>query len=343
MNAKWILITLLFILSACGDVTYRYYTRINADGTVFKRVVAEGDSSQVYKNPFSFDINEEWKLRYDKMIDKESGDTLFLAIAEKTFASVEAVNHSLCLKNDSTHKDNIKSELKSRFAWFYNFNEYTETYVQRFPFYHLSIDDYLSEEEYAYLFVGDTSCIETMTDEEKEAFDEQGELKFWKFMSASLGIEYYELLNNYASANGEKIMNSADSLFIMQLFESSIDDGPELENLCQLMDKRLGTSWVSEAFCNEYFVEFERQIDDEVLLLNETDYFAELEVPGLIYSTNAMSIKDGVSKWHFKRGSFAYRDYSLSLKYRTVNYWAFIVVGVLVIFLVLSFVVKRKA
>ncbi|WP_430814409.1 hypothetical protein [Carboxylicivirga sp. RSCT41] len=342
MNARCLLITLLFILSACGDVTYRYYTRINDDGTVFKRVIAEGDSSQVYKNPFSFDINEGWNLSYDKMIDKENGDTIFMAIAEKTFESVGAVNQSLYLSNDSTHKDNIKSELKSSFAWFYNFHEYTETYLQRFPFHHLSIDDYLNEEEYAYLFAGDTSCVETMTDLEKEAFDEQGELKFWKFMTASLGIEYFNLLNNYASANGKGALGGGDSLFVMQIFESSIEDGPELEELCQLMDKRLGSSWVSEAYCDDYFAEFERQIDDEVLLLNETEYFAEAETPGLIYDTNAVSIEGSKAKWHFKRGNFAYRDYSLILKYRTTNYWAFVVVGVLVIILVLSFILKRK-
>ncbi|MCU4155084.1 hypothetical protein J1N10_03800 [Carboxylicivirga sp. A043] len=343
MKANWMLLILLFILSACGDLTYRYYTRINADGTVFKRITAEGDSSSVYGQPFSFDINEGWNLKYDKKIDKENGDTLFLAIAEKTFESIEAVNFALHLKNDSASKDNVHAELTSRFAWFFTFHEYTETYLQRFPFHHYSIDDYLSNEEYAYFFLDDTSCVETMSKEETKVFDQKGELKFWKYMSASLGAEYIRLLDEYASVNGQDRLDRADSLFIMQVFESSIDDGPELEEICLLMDQRLGVEWVSEAFCNEYFARFEKQIEDEVLFMNETDYFADVEVPGWIYSTNATSINNRIAKWHFKRGSFAYKDFVLSLRYRTINYWAFIVVGVLVIILVSSFLLKRRS
>lgn len=342
MKSFWILLVLMFLFTACGELTFRYYTRINSDGTVYKQIIAEGDSSKVYGNPFSFNIDDGWVLNYDKHIDSESGDTLFLAIAEKTFQSIEEVNDALYLNIDSTYKDNIKVQLKKRFAWFFTFHEYSETYLQRFPFYHFSIEDYMTDDEYAYFMLGDTSCIDTMSKDEVKDFDQKGEAKFWEYLSASLGVEYYQLLNAYAKENSQVRLNYSDSLFVMQVFESAIDDGPEIEEICMLMDQRLGVSWVSEAFCNEYFSEFERQIADEVLFINETDYFADIEVSGLIYSTNALSIDNGVAKWQFKRGNFAYKDHVLVLKYRTVNIWAFTIVAILVLILVLSFILKRK-
>ncbi|GEM_PF-4828469 len=341
MKMKWMLIMFLFVLSACDDLTYRYYTLINADGTVFKRIVAEGDSSSVYGQPFSFDINKGWSLKYDIKVDANNGDTLFMAIAEKEFESVEAVNHSLYFKSDSALKDNIHTKLVRKFAWFFTFYEYTETFLQRFPFKHLSIDDYMSDEEYAYFFLGDTSCVEMMSDVGVKTFDQEGELKFFKYVSASLGIEFKELCNKYASENGQIELGRSDSLLIMQVFESSIDDEPDIEEICLLIDKQLGVSWLSDAFNNEYFVDFEKQIEDELLFINEIDYFSEVEVPGLVHETNAHTVDDNIAKWQFKRGSFAYKNYVLLLKYRIVNYWTFIVVGVLVIILVVA-LIKRK-
>jgi hypothetical protein len=138
-------------------------------------------------------------------------------------------------------------------------------------------------------------------------------------------------------------LSNADSLFIMEIFEASTEDDPDIEEICLLMDKRLGVNWVTEAFCNEYFADFERQIEDEVLFIDETDYYAEVEVPGLVYNTNATLIDNDIAKWQFKKGNFVYKDYVLRVYYRTINYWAFALVGVLVVILVLSFVLKRKA
>ncbi|MBK3518612.1 hypothetical protein [Carboxylicivirga marina] len=342
MKLKWILIIGLFILSACDDLTYRYYTRINADGTVFKRITAQGDSSSVYNKPFSFNTNEGWNLKYDKEIDAESGDTIFCAVAEKTFVSIEDINQTLHLKQDSAFMDNIKVELTSRFAWFFTFYEYSEVFLQRFPFKHASIDDYLNNEEYAYFFLDDTTCVASMTKEEENAFDSRGEKKFWKYLSVSMGIEFSQLLNNYAAENGVEKLSDSDSLFVIQLFDSSMENGPDIDEICNLVDEHLNASWVFQAYCDEYFSNFERQLDDEVIFISESDYFATLEVPGLPYETNASSIEKDIAYWQFKRGRFYYKDHTLYLKYRTINYWAFIIVGMILIALASSLILKRK-
>ncbi|WP_289054725.1 hypothetical protein [Carboxylicivirga marina] len=343
MKIKWILFTLLILLSACDDLTYRYYTRINADGTVFKRIIAEGDSSDVYDRPFSFDVNKGWKLNYDKRIVEESGDTLFMAIAERTFESIDEVNESLFLKNDSTHKDNIKVVLKRQFAWFFTFHEYRQIYLQRFPFKHVSIDDYLTDSEYAYCILGDTTCIESMTKEEEKALDEKGESKFYDFLSASMGVEFISTLNDYLIDNSLPSLSVTDSSFVMGLFDVSLFDGPILKDICDLIDKRLGKNWISEAYNDGYFTHFEQRTEEESLLISNFEYNAEVEVPGLLYETNATSIEGNTAKWQFTRGAFFYKDLELLLKYRTINYWAFIVVGILIFIIVSSFYLKRKS
>ncbi len=343
MKTKVILVLLVVLLSACKNLTYRYYTKINADGTILKQVTAEGDSSDVYKNPFSFDVDNGWRVRYDKRIADDGEDTLFVAIAEKVFQNVDEVNRDFTLKVDSVKKDNVVLKLEKHFMGFFTFYRYTEIFQQRFPFRHVSINDYLNEEEYAYFFEDDTTCVQGLTDDEVKLFEERGESKFGNYMMASLGIEFINLLNNYSSEKNKPNISSTDSLFVMQLFRSSVDEEPELEDICALTDERLRASWVSEARCDGYFKHFEEQIENESILFDDNNYYYEVEVPGLLYETNATAIEDVVAKWQFTRGSFLYKDLELTLEYRTINYWFFMVVGVLLVILLVSLIVKRKA
>ncbi|WP_439181468.1 hypothetical protein [Carboxylicivirga taeanensis] len=342
MKTKLWLVVLVLIVSACKDLKYSYFTRINADGTIFKRVVAEGDSSLIYSSPFSFDVNEGWDLRYDKKVDGEGGDTLYLVIAEKTFANLSDVNRALELEGDSAHKDNIYGELNRKFRGFFSFHQYTETFKQRFPFKHLSVEDYLSTDEYAYFFEGDSAAVINMMETEIKAYEEQGESRFWSYLAGSLGIEFVALANSLASNSQMAALTEKDSLFAMQLFQSSVDNGPDLDEICQLIDQQMHTVWLSEAYTNGYFEPFEKQIDNEVILLGDNVYTAEVQVPGLLYKTNANSIEANSAKWTFRRGSFLYKDYTLSLEYRTINYWTFIIVALVLLILVGSFVLKRK-
>ncbi|MBR8537854.1 hypothetical protein KDU71_19945 [Carboxylicivirga sediminis] len=343
MKTKILLIALVLIVSACKDLRYHYYTRINDDGTIFKRIVAEGDSSKIYSNPFSFDINDGWSVSYDKKIDKNSEDTLFVVIVEKTFLNVTAVNKDLVPENDSVYKDNISLSINSKFRGFFTFHKYSETFKQRFPFKHLSVDDYLSSDEYAYFFEDDTSIVQNMSEADVEAFEEQGEEKFWDYLTSTLGIEFVQLTDELAHQSQKEGLTESDSLFVLQLFKSSVDDGPELVEICQLTDQQMNATWLSEAYADGYFEHFEKQIDDEVIMLDDNDYSAEIEIPGLLFATNANSIDNNSAKWSFCRGSFLYKDYTLTLEYRTINYWAFIIIAVLFIILVVSFIVKRRA
>ncbi|MBS2213507.1 hypothetical protein KEM09_19005 [Carboxylicivirga mesophila] len=343
MKTKILLIALVLIVSACKDLRYHYYTRINDDGTIFKRIVAEGDSSKIYSNPFSFDINDGWNVSYDKKMDEDSEDTLFVVIVEKTFLNVAAVNKDLVPENDSVYKDNISLSINSKFRGFFTFHQYSETFKQRFPFKHLSVDDYLSRDEYAYFFEDDTSIVQNMSKADLEAFEEQGEAKFWDYLTSTLGIEFVQLTNELAYQSQKEVLTESDSLFVLQLFKSSVDDGPELVEICQLTDQQMNATWLSEAYADGYFEHFEKQIDDEVIMLADNNYSAEIEVPGLLFATNANSIDNNSAKWSFCRGSFLYKDYILTLEYRTINYWAFIIIGVLFIILVVSFIVKRRA
>jgi hypothetical protein len=340
MKRKVVFVLMLFVMVSCRDTEYRYYTRINADGSIYKRVTAVGDSSKIYKQPFYFDIANGWKLSYDTEIDKKNGDTLYMAIAEKTFESIKALNEDFNQKADSSHVDNIEIKMDSQFRWFFTFHTYKEVFKQRFPFRHVSIDDYLSPEEYAYFMKGDTSVWASMTQKGRKEFDQNGEGKLWSYLSVSMAIEYFNLLNQYAADHSYNELTKKDSLFIAELFTVTDDFNPDIEEFSRLIDKEKDTEWVSVMYKQGMFIHFERQLEDEVLILDEGKYISEIETPGLLYDTNATSVDENVAKWHFRRGQFVHKDYILFVAYRTTNYWAFVVTILVTLVLLMSFIKK---
>jgi hypothetical protein len=325
MKSKALYLLILLLLGACGgSLEYRYYTKINDDGSVDKKIVAVGDSTSIYGKPFSFDTSKGWKMSYGIEVDKEDGDTLHLAIAEKTFLSAENQNQDLYINKDSTHFDNILVDYNKSFRWFFTFHDYGETFHQRFPYRHLDVNEFLNDQELAYFFENDTTVINSMTKEEINALDTEGEERYYKFIITSCAVEYIRLLNQYAVGKGIELLDRQDSVKVMQLFDSYGDDGIDVANLGSELQVYLDLSWPAVAYEQGYLKDFESQIDNDLILLDEHNYKVVVDVPGLLYSTNAEIVDENITRWQFNRGRFLYKDFRLFVKYRTTNYWAII-------------------
>jgi len=338
---RYTLLLVLFVLNSCGDLELRYYTRINPDGSVLKRVTAIGDSSKVYGSPFSFDVSDGWEVQYKKQI--EESDTLFMAIAEKKYPSVKASKMAFYSKVDSGQHEIIEVHYNSKFRWFFTFHEYNETFVQRFPYRYYKIEDFINSDEQAYFFQDDTTVINHLDGKEKEIWIENGERKLWRFIASSISAEYVNLIDSFADQNGYQSVNYETKEKLTDIFYSSFEDGPDFKNIGVLTDSLLNVSWISHLFDEGYFNEFEEEVNNRMLLLTSRDYKVEIEVPGLIYNTNADNNDKQLLSWAFEGDLFQYSDLKLFVHYRTTNWWA-LIVSAIVIFLFLwkAFVLKKS-
>lgn len=333
---------MIFLCAGCGEIELRYFTRINPDGSIYKRVVAVGDSSKIYNHPFTFDVNDGWALKYDRQIDSIKGDTLHLAIAERTFPSWQAVQKALYRDMDTLKRENIQTDCNTEFRWFYSYHTYREVFRQRFPFSRISIDDYLNPDEYNYLIRDDSTIVENMTATEKKQFNEEGEGKFWNYLAKSIYSEYEVLLDTYTEKNALPSLTQEMRVAIEDYIRASLIDDSQQDSLHIKVDNITGLSWASEAYRDGYFKDFERQMDNNIILIADNNYKVEVETPGLIYETNASELTGNAVKWMFKANAFQYKDLLLEVKYRTTNTWAFILSGMIVVILLWSILYKRK-
>ena len=108
------------------------------------------------------------------------------------------------------------------------------------------------------------------------------------------------------------------------------------------MQNLINISWPTIAYDEGYFDEFEQQINDELLLLDEKEYDVTIDLPGVLYSTNADAVADNIAKWQFRRGRFLYKDFTIWVKYRTTNYWTIILTALSILLFMTYFFIQRN-
>jgi len=69
-------------------------------------------------------------------------------------------------------------------------------------------------------------------------------------------------------------------------------------------------------------------------------YTLEAEMPGLITKTNSTIMYGNTVSWDVHSLSFYFEDYEMYVESRIVNYWAFILSGIVVLLLLIALVVK---
>jgi hypothetical protein len=317
---------LMFMLAGCGGKEVRYYTRINPDGSIFKRVVIAGDSATVYKNPFAFDVTDGWSVSYDIEIGEDDKDTVHLVMAEKIFQNADIAHASFYRELDTLEHENIRIEHVSKYRWFYTFHSYKEVFEQKFPFKHVTLTDFLTEDERAYFLEEDTTVLEGLSKEEIKQFEDQGDEKWMDFLFTSLSMEFQLLLQQYADKQGFAI-SEAQKESIHNYIMSEQDDLPDFRHLCTIADSIVGAGWVKAAYDENYFSRFEEQCEDDLITLNADDFIAEIEVPGVLYQSNGHTLEGNKVQWRFEGDQFQYQDLVLEVNYRTTNTWAFILTG----------------
>ena len=348
-NYNWIIVVAVaFALTACGGLKIKYFTRINPDGTIFKRVTAIGDSSDIYADPFTFDLNDGWSVSYDTEIDTIKGDTLYVAIAEKTFESAVEAQKVFYRENDTTlQRENVNLTLQQRFRWFFTFNTYQETFEQRFPFKRVSIDDYLTDEQFAYIFRNDTSVVAGYTKKKLEDFEEELAVNLGKYHFTSCSYEYIELLETLAKENNYSFTEKAKQdvkRYILSKMDYEFEFLP-VEKLALKVDSIIGEEWVSDAYRKHYFDRFSAIISDGFVLMfvgNEDEFIVEVDVPGIVYETNASGAEGNNVVWRFPGDIFQVKDYNLIVKYRTTNIWAFVLTGLIILVLIVWLFRRKK-
>ena len=322
LSVSVMLISMLF-WEGCLEIDIE--TKISPDGSCERVITIPRDSVSIPHSAFPIPVDPSWTTEWKKT-GKDSPKYEY--IARKHFATPEQLSSEYSTRPD-TSLLKIRVDVKKRFEWFYTYIKYEEIYDLDNPFHKIPISDFLSEEEIdSYRRGVDDDSIKARVDKwfMRNIFEDYFadavkslEKKNDPSLPASLLIEKKELLYNVT-------MN---------------DSGPQnVDDLLRILEKIMNTKAVNSL--RDEFDKLWQDTEAKLSRLSDADgsYTNSVELPGLILDTNSDKIEGSRISWKFASDQLRIGEYMMKAESRVTNVWAFIITGILVVFIIFLIVLK---
>jgi hypothetical protein len=316
MNYRFVTIIALVLLTASGcKKEKKTTTKIYSDGSCVRTVVV---------NPVS-DTSSSFPIPTDKSWDiRTEGDSEKVFVASKKFGDVNEINNEY----RRAGKVGVDLKFEKKFRWFFTYFSYQETYSSCFPIKRIPVQVFLTKEEYAQYEKGDTSKALKNRIEE--------------FLMANIIDEFYGQLVDSV----ENLHDPSLPVTVFTVKKKEIDFNnikPNTKDIIENLEKVLGLKLRDK---------LERQIDGinkaveakvQFMLDAGGDYKNEVEMPGIVLSTNANTVEGNKVVWHFNEDKFTFINYTMIVESRIANPWAtYATGGVLIVIVALLMLPRMK-
>jgi hypothetical protein len=368
INKALILIMLAGLMS-CSDSS-EMLTVINKDGSCYREFTANADSAFMVgnksdeHNPFPVEINSNWKIIWqhndgevqeefpistDKYNELKNSSINSIKLTVKIRRDYDSVNEmSRVFKLKPSHewaKMDVKYEFKKSFRWFYTYYAYSETFP-KIEHSFISLDEFMTKDEVQFWFTGKPDLLKGMNGIEIEDYisDMDGKYNKWLFKNYWNAM-YDVLIENFDELNlsvaKADFIEARDSLFEKNF--SKIENDGLL--MAECLDNHFKTNKVTLFWKDENGLT--KDADDFLLGQDfvrpfEQSFTYKLIIPGEILEAENAIVQNNAFSWRLTAYRMIYDDYTIEAKSRIINYWAFIITGLIVLISIFSLFYKPK-
>lgn len=329
----YLLLALTLILSACREISVK--TIVNEDGSFTRVITLRGDSSDAVSLNLPYPVDESWNREcYPDTTEKS-----FVCVLSKTYKNDALLNKEL--EMDTTWRKQLERdiEVSKRFKFFYSYITYRETYRAANPVKNYDYHSYLDQEQLDLLSgrkiplnQSDSAILSAA-----EAFSED-------YFLDALTREVIKSLEKGIEKSGDPVLAKVDLYEHKDSIASRIADYVD-EDLEKYYDDLV--LWTGKTEFNQLasikppiFDDLEKKVRLFENLLMAEEYTIEVEMPGLITSTNSSEMIGNTVSWNLQNMSFFFEDYEMKAESRVVNNWAFWLSGAVLLLLLLTMIVR---
>ena len=312
-----------FGLFSC-DEELHVTSKLNSDGSLDRTItIADKDSSSYDNNIFGIQPGNGWQA--ESKVLNDTSDQVYTVLT-RHFTSTEDANDEMNARNDSLWQ--VESKLESKFRWFYTYHRYADTYSAINRFKHHKIEDYFTPEDFAFidrvddgkLNEADSLFLEYIGDKIFEGFA----TKAWVTEIEQTIFSVLDDVGLQTMKEGidiTRLLNDPDSLF-----SDNLDD---IIPIAKELGIPIDTLGIAGKLTERYQV-----VEQRINFMSEAinvELIHTIEVPGLIIETNAPQVDGKTAYWSPRIIKLCLRPYTMYAEYRTMNWWAVIVSGILVL------------
>jgi len=332
-NLIYMLLLMGFILSSCREINIK--TTVNNDGSFTRVVTITGDSSEVLKTNLPYPIDSSWVKEFAQ---DTADSSVFICTYSKSYKSDDLLNSEM--HNDTSWKSQIQRdvEISKRFMFFYSFITYRQVYKAANPFsedYH----EYINEEDLLWI-----SGVKAELNRKDSIRSDSAYVSLDNYYKHVLVVEISDALKKGLNQlNDPNLINIDLAMYKDSIAANAISwSSGKYENSIDALITWTGNSELARLHNIEPSIfealEIKDDYADKVFFGNE--YTLEVEMPGLITKTNSTVMYGNTVSWAVGTMSFFFEDYEMHVESRVMNYWAFVLSGIVVLLLLIALIVK---
>ena len=338
MKTQNILLSLVLMLvlafSACREVSVT--TKVNPDGSFTRIITVTGeDSSEVLKTDLPFPVDETWA----RLSSRDTSDsTKYIVTYTKSFRNSSDLNAEI--KSDTSKYKNLEKEISvaKKFRFFFSYLNFKEVYKCANPFIKLDYHNYLTEEDIQW-----NSGLKVPVSSADSARKNEADDKLSAFLQESFMAEIESVLLDGIKKLNNPLLKPED----VTMYHDSVAEYFDLD--------KWGEDKIIDGYCelsgNDAFLllkdikpplfeDLQKKYEMFLSTVLLEGYTEIVEMPGLITATNSAMLKGNQVRWSFKPDTILVRDFEMYAESRVINYWAFVLAGVVMLTLVVMLVVK---
>jgi hypothetical protein len=327
-------IFLLLCFGACREVTVT--TKVNADGTFTRIITVTGDSADVFAADLPFPVDETWA----RISSKDTSDsTKFMQTYTKTYTNSDKLNADISNDTGSYSKLDRNISITKKFRFFFSYLTFKEVYKSANAFTFLDYHEFLTEEDLQWF-----SMLKLPVTPADSLHKKESEDKVFAFLVASAAAEAESIIRDGIKRLNNPLLNPVDiSLFHDSLYTkiNAWDDKSEL-NIIE--DCRRWSGNDAFSLLNDLkpplFEGFTKKLAGLNTVFDLEGYTEEVDMPGLITGTNSPMLNGNQVRWDFQPINVIVRDFEMYAESRVINYWAFILAGLVLLSFIILIIIK---
>lgn len=333
-----IIILLALTLSGCREIEVK--TIINTDGSFTRVITVKGDSAKVIRLYLPYPVDSSWT---SEVVQDTADSTRYICTHTKHFQYDEDLQDEIDQDTSWWKYVDRKIEITRSFRFFYSFVRYRETYKAANPSTVLDYRDYLSKQDLRWI------AGEIPLNEKDSSAKEEIEGKIEKYLADVLVEELLLSFENGIRNLDDSLLQAIDVRMYKDsvhtyFFESlySTDGQPQLMKSIDMLALWTGKDEILQLHNADpsIFEDFNNKFIIYDNLIGMNAYNVVIEMPGLLTETNSYKLVGNQVKWRLNDQTFFFEDFEMYAESRVVNYWAFIVSGIVLLLLLIMLVVK---
>lgn len=336
-KSQWIyiLFALLLVLSSCKEIFVT--TKVNKDGSFTRIIKITGDSAEILNSATPYPIDNSWERHFSR--DTSEKDQFILTYS-KLYENSDILNSEI--QHDTSIMKNFirKIEINKQFGFFYSYLTFKETYEAYNPFSNVDYKKYMTDEDLNLLSGYTKAYSHADSLKLEKAKDRQDDF----LLSAAteeviLGLKEGVNRLNEPSLTNLVIEHYSDSI---KVWINKANDILSDTAIFDLLRERTGIDAFSGLIKLEPPVlqEYNESMIKLLNILEFEDFVQIVEMPGIITETNSSELKGNQVRWEVGADSFLVQDDVMFVESRIVNYWAFILTGIVFLLLIVVLLVK---